>query len=57
MFKSFKAFDSGMTRSAVKCEALLSIFRQERGMAAPALRQIAPFGAAAHAGQILRLKN
>jgi len=31
MFKSFKAFDSGMTRSAVKCEALLSIFRQERG--------------------------
>ena len=29
MFKTFKPFDSGMTRSTVKCEVLLSIFRQE----------------------------
>lgn len=31
MFKSFKPFDSGMPRGTVKCEVLLSIFRQERG--------------------------
>ncbi len=48
MFKSFKPFDSRMTRGTVKCEVLLSNIRQGRGnscASSPAGRAVRRHGA------------